>query len=243
MLLQVKMYRAVVPPRRLAMTIGTALVILAVLYLIDKYGLWKRAAAICGIVLSVSAVGVGFYYGYQKWQERKAQAALESQWSPVPEPNDTSTGAVPRWDTLRPPKDYVLTDVSEAILYPVNADQDAKTAAWTWYHNSDCVSVGSPNGPPTHVLHGRELFNFASFDPRWMSGLALPPEVKKSLWNARVAECRLSPDQKDVKACLDKATGVIEVDAEWAQYLTSCGALRDMVYLSSRPGNASHKIK
>ena len=36
------------------MTIGTALVILALLYLIDKYGLWKRAAAICGVALFIS---------------------------------------------------------------------------------------------------------------------------------------------------------------------------------------------
>lgn len=150
--------------------------------------------------------------------------------------------AVPRWDTLRPPKDYVLTDVSLAILYPINVDENVKTGAWTWYRNSTCAWVGGGLGFDV-ILHGSDIFKFDSFDDRWMSDLVLPLEVKKALWNARVAECRLSSDKKGVKACLDRATGVIEVDAEWAQYLTSCGPHREMVYLSSRSGNVGQEIK
>ncbi len=60
------------------MTIGTALVIIAILYLIDKHNLWKRAAALCVIALAVALVGFAGYYGWQKLQERKARAKAEA---------------------------------------------------------------------------------------------------------------------------------------------------------------------
>jgi hypothetical protein len=52
------------------MTIGTALVIIAVLYLIDRHNLWKRAAqGLLGLVL-LTVLVVGGWYGvseYQTW--------------------------------------------------------------------------------------------------------------------------------------------------------------------------------
>jgi hypothetical protein len=42
-------------------TIGTALVIIAILYLIDKYHLWKKTAVACLVVLAVAVVGFTGY--------------------------------------------------------------------------------------------------------------------------------------------------------------------------------------
>lgn len=220
------------------MTIGAALVIIAILYLIDKHNLWKKAAAVCLITLAVALVGLAGYYGWQKWQERKVQAKaktdLESQWQVVSEE--------PNWN-IPPPKDYVPDNVSEAILYPIKADDKVKTDAWAWYRDSSCIVLGDPTLSPTHVTHknqsllGRyDLFSFDSYDPKWMSDIALPQEVKRGLWNAKVAECRLHPGAKDVKACLDRATGAVDIGPDpekWAQYLTSCGPKMEMIYLKS----------
>src|ERR1700729_2472592 len=123
------------------MTIGTALVIIAILYLIDKHNLWKRAAAVCLITLAVAVVGFAGYYGWQRLQEKraraKAQAELESQWQVVAEE--------PNWNMLPPPKGYILdSDVSYAILYPLKADQKMKTDAWKWYQDSSCAVMGGP---------------------------------------------------------------------------------------------------
>jgi hypothetical protein len=85
----------------------------------------------------------------------------------------------------------MFVDVSEAILYPLNEDQNAKTDAWVWYRDSSCASVGGPASPPTHVLHKGDVFSINSYDPRWMSGIALPLKVKRTLWNAHRCTIRL----------------------------------------------------
>jgi hypothetical protein len=214
------------------MTIGAALVIIAILYLIDKHNLWKRSAAVCLIILAITLLGFAGYYGWQRWQERKAQAKaeadLESQWEVVSEE--------PNWNIPDPPKGFVPESVSEAILYPLKIADKVKTDAWVWYRDSSCVIVGDPATSPTHVLHKNDLFRFDSFDARWMRDIALPQEVKRGLWNAKVAECGLQPGQKNVKACLDRATGTVDVGPDpekFAQYLTSCGPNMEMIYLKS----------
>jgi hypothetical protein len=221
------------------MTIGTALVIIAILYLIDKHNLWKKAVAVCLVALAITLLGFAGYYGWQKWQQRKVQAKaekeLESQWQVV------SGGP-----SL--PNGYVLENVSEAILYPLKADDEVKAAARAWYSDSSCAIVGSSTPPTTHVLHKDILFSFDSYDPAWMRDIALPPEMKRALWNAKVAECRLHPGEKLVKACLDRATGAVDV-GPWVQYMTSCEPKREMVYLNSEPeakeirGRPGHKAE
>lgn len=213
------------------MTIGTALVIIAILYLIDKHNLWKRAVAACLITFALALVGFAGYYGWQRVQEKraraKAEAELESQWQAVAEE--------PNWNMLRPPKGYILdSDVSYAILYPLKADQKMKTDAWKWYQDSGCAVMGSPglsSPQQNRIVHERDLFSFDSYDPRWMSTISLPLEAKRALWSAKVAECRLQPGVKGVKACLDRATGEID-NGPWVKYATSCGPKQEMIYLN-----------
>lgn len=174
-----------------------------------------------------------------KWQEKKraeaeqsphkAQVVLEPQGKSREEPN---------WRIPAPPEGFISEDVSYAILRPVNAEEKEKTDAWKWYRDSDCGSLASASGPTTSVIHGDELFDFNSYDPRWMKDIALPQEAKHALFNARVAECRLRPGAKNIRACLNRATGQVDVGVDpekWSRYLTSCGPKREMVYLSGDP--------
>ena len=248
------------------MTIGTALVIIAILYLIDKHNLWKKAAAVFLIALAVGLVSFAGYHGWKRLQEsherravpaegeaantekhdeidlsaglvpkwnipesqRKAQAASESQWKVVSEE--------PIWNLPSPPKDFISEDVSYAVLYPIKADEKAKTDAWVWYRASKCVIVGDPQQSANYVLHERDLFSFESYDPRWLKGISLGEEVKRALWSARVKECQLPRESKNVRACLDRATGMIDARSKvGALSLTSCGPKREMIYLSWRP--------
>jgi hypothetical protein len=215
------------------MTIGTALIIIAILYLIDKHNLWKRVAAVCLITLAVALVGFAGYYGWHTFQERKArvkaEAQLESQWQVVSEE--------PNWNMLPPPKGYTIdSDAAYVILYPVNADQNTKTGVWKWYQDLACISIGGSTSR-MGIAHmpavvGGSIFGLDSYDPRWMSDIGLPQEVKRALWNAKVAECRLQAGAKGVKACLDRATGEID-DGPWVKYATSCGPKREILYLNS----------
>ena len=53
------------------MTIGTALLIIAVLYLIERHGLWKRTAQVVGGLAFLTALLIGGWYGvgeYRTWR-------------------------------------------------------------------------------------------------------------------------------------------------------------------------------
>ena len=219
------------------MTIGTALVVIAVLYFIDKYHLWKKAFLVCLIALGVGLVGAAGYYGRQTWRgsqekkaqaerEKRAQAALEAQWKVVAEKPD--------WAIPSAPEGFILEDVAYAILYPIKADWAAKTEAWEWYRRSQCVAVGT-HVPVNSVLHDLDLFSFESYDDRWLKGTNLPREAKQALWSAKVKECQLPSGSKNIKACLDRQAGTITDDPfrKLGGQLVSCAPKQEMVYLNS----------
>jgi hypothetical protein len=224
-------------------TIGTALVIIAILYLIDKHHLWKKATVTCLVALAVAIVGFSGYYGWEKYQERRAARTDEHEISAGdieagfvdPDKYDLSAGDVdvPNWTVHSTPKGNSTDDVAYAILNPVNADERAKTDAWLWFWFSGCAVVGGPEQPLDRIVYKSDLFNLESYDERWMKDINLLKEVKRALWSARTAECRLPPESKKVKACLDRATGTVDVNPKWAQYLTGCGRSAEMIYLSS----------
>jgi len=214
------------------MTIGTALVIIAILYLIDKHNLWKRFAIVCLTALAVTLGVAAGYYAWQTWQERKdqakVQAELKAQW----------VDWEPTWSAPPPPKGFSFDDVAEDILYPVKAEDNVKTDAWKWYRDSGCVSDNPPPAAMTGVLHNPDLFILGSYDPKWMSSIALPPEVKRALWSAKVAECRLQPGAKKIQACLDRATGNVLVIPNPAK---SCAPLEMVLLNSALLGSTNEK--
>lgn len=220
------------------MTIGTALVIIAILYLIDRHHLWKKAVVACLIVLTVALIGFSGYYGWQKLQETRAAKAEQEITARTAKDKsiDLSAGLVPDWTVSPPPNGYVSEDVAYAILYPLKTNATVRTDAWVWYRDSWCGVIGAPAQFPDRIGHEHDLFSLESYDARWMKDISLAQEVKRALWSAKVAECRLPPDSKEVRACLDRVTGTVEVDPEWAQYLTGCGPKREMIFLNRGTG-------
>lgn len=220
------------------MSIGTALVIIAILYLIEKHKLWRKGGKVFIGALLIGLFGLGGYYAWSLWKEtkasresqeseRKAQAALEAQRKVVSDE--------PVWNLPAPPEGFIPDDVSEAILYPTNADNNEKTKAWKWYHASVCVTISSLTEHDKYIpriAHGTELFNFDSYDNRWMKDLQLPNLVKRSLWSAKIAECRLDPGSSGIRACLDRATGTVD-SGPWMRYASNCSPKQEMVHLSA----------
>lgn len=213
------------------MTIGTALVIIAILYFIDKHHLWKRAALVCLIVLIAALMGFSGYYGWQRMRE--SRAANETL-GPRKSKMDLSAGIVPDWTIPLPPKGFIPDDVAFAILYPIKADAALKTDAWTWFRNSECAIGGNPSSPADSIAHDSDLFNLESYDARWMKDISLPQEVRRALWAAKAKECQLPPGSQDVPACLNRAKGTVE-EYPWVTYGGNCSPGEEKVLLSDEP--------
>lgn len=221
------------------MTIGTALVVIAILYLIDKHCLWRKAAVACLIAFAVVVVRFIGYYGWQKFQERRAARARADQEIAKTGRSaeiDPSAGLVPDWSVPLAPKGFISEDVAYAILDPVKAVDTARTEGWLWYRDSSCVIMGDSIQPVNRILHGHDLFSLESYDDRWMTGANLTQQVKHALWSAKVAECRLPAGSKNVKACLDRDRGTVTGDqfADLGGKLVTCSPKEEMVYLSRK---------
>jgi hypothetical protein len=132
-----------------------------------------------------------------------------------------------------------LDDVSDAILYPVKANPEAKTEAWTWYRDSSCVtSVGSSE---IFILNGITAFSLDRYSHEWLEKTALPENVKRALWSAKAKECKLPAGSK-IKSCLNRETGTVTGHEFFIKYggtVTSCGPHGEMVTLN---GQGHHRV-
>lgn len=61
------------------MSIGYALIVIFVLYLIDKHNHWRQAALIGGGLIALAAVGLGSVYGWQEYQSRQSARRIALQ--------------------------------------------------------------------------------------------------------------------------------------------------------------------
>ena len=64
------------------MTLGTALLIIAVLYLIDRHNLWKRVGQVVGGLAVLAVLTAGGWYGvaeYRTWHLNHARTYLYRQ--------------------------------------------------------------------------------------------------------------------------------------------------------------------
>ncbi len=217
------------------MTIGTALVVIAVLYFIDKYHLWKKAAIALSVILLITLAGLTGYYAWEKFQEREASKRKVIEEATEKNTIDLSAGLVANWDIPPPPKGFISEDVSYAILYPVKADSTAKTDAWFWYRDSNCGVLGNdPLPSASRIIHKNNLFDLQSYDDRWMKEVKLPERVKQALWSAKAEECRLPRGAKNVKSCLNRAKGTVLHNpfADLGAEAAWCIPEEEMVYLS-----------
>jgi hypothetical protein len=83
------------------MTIGTAIVIVFILYLIDKHNLWRLFALVVVALVMLSAVGAGSYFGWHAWRNHRAERT----------PFDLSAGFIPAAPAplpVPPPKGFIL---------------------------------------------------------------------------------------------------------------------------------------
>ena len=58
------------------MTIGVAIVVVAVLYFIDKHNLWRRFAIYLGIVVVLALLGLGVFWGWTTYRDARDKKAL-----------------------------------------------------------------------------------------------------------------------------------------------------------------------
>ena len=86
------------------MTIGTALVIIAILYLIDRHHLWKKAAVACLVAFAVAIVGFSGYYGWEKLQERRAARTSSDEYEISAADIADGLVDVPNWTIHSTPK-------------------------------------------------------------------------------------------------------------------------------------------
>jgi hypothetical protein len=64
------------------MSVGVALVIIFVLYLIDKHNQWRRAALITAVAVVLGILGLGSWFGwikYQDWKAAKDRGRIEAE--------------------------------------------------------------------------------------------------------------------------------------------------------------------
>lgn len=83
-------------------TIGTAVVVVFVLYLIDKHKLWRQSAQVIVALVVLTAVAAGGYFSWHAWQNHRAVARA---------PIDLSAGFIPKAPDPQlplPPKGFVL---------------------------------------------------------------------------------------------------------------------------------------
>jgi hypothetical protein len=66
------------------MTIGVAIVVVAVMYFIDKHNLWRRFAMGLGIVVVLALLGLAGLWGWTKYRDardKKALAEFNKKWA------------------------------------------------------------------------------------------------------------------------------------------------------------------
>jgi hypothetical protein len=198
------------------MSIGVALVIIFVLYLIDKHNQWRRAAHVTGGVVVLAVVVLGGWLGwnkYQDWKADKDRQRVEAEQAKQDAPMKNCIAS------KLPAKHDVFDEVSaeeecKKIVDPSSEKTLAQVCAeWEAKH---------PLGSPIDVLHGK-----------WDDGTLMPKEgvtlgspqgcsgPLEDAYNSKMAVKRVSSSIE----CFDKKTGKKEKDfaAQFGGVTTSCG--------------------
>ena len=135
------------------MTIGTALVIIAVLYFIDKHNLWKKASIVAAILAIIFGAGLLVRNKYDKWQTARAEQAeqkeIEKQWQPVKESEPQNSEHGP-WEKYAKAQSsttqqgrYTVDDIAACppngykFVDNVGCNDSPKTLPRDYFNNSD----------------------------------------------------------------------------------------------------------
>ena len=148
------------------MTIGTALVVIAILYLIDRHKLWKRSAiAALGVVVLASVVGAT-WYGYNNWyapwrfnrdvehaQSLKLCAPANSKdaptspWVPVLTPDNDARCVDADKVSLEVPPNRIVTSHADVAIWKAKFDPDTQPSREYFIQQiEDCIAKSTPAG-------------------------------------------------------------------------------------------------
>jgi hypothetical protein len=164
------------------MSLGTALIVVAVLYLIDKHGLWRPAAKIAGALTVLALLVFGAVYGWNRYTNYKAAVAFAARQKRIGECEKRFAAA--RLTSAEPPKQAgatISTHTTSPECRPGSPD-DRYTSLETLRarHTIDCHPPGAPKD--TIIADPRELTDE-------------PPTLKEFLDAPTIREqCEQNPD-------------------------------------------------
>jgi hypothetical protein len=131
--------------KRNTMTLGIALIVIFVLYLIDKHNRWRQAIKITIAFVTLGILGVGGLFGwheYESWQAAKQEAQREAEEAkPVAQKQTELAKTCRDWENKHPissPLDKAYTKVKEIVLDP---PQGCEGPLETDYNNNVAVWV------------------------------------------------------------------------------------------------------
>jgi hypothetical protein len=161
------------------MSIGYALIVIFVLYLIDKHNRWRQAAMIVGGLIILGALGIGGVYGWTKYGEYKtAKQQAVQQAAFIKRLQDCLTrnsGAGPR-------------DIFDDVSTQEACEKDPETEPPCWSKPND--------------KGGLQLDLNNEFD---LNGKRIPPDPKGTCYPIIDAK---APDCKNglVPGCIDRSS-------------------------------------
>jgi cytoskeletal protein RodZ len=153
--------------------LGIALILIFVLYLIDKHNRWRQAIKITVALMILAIVGVGGLFGwqeYQAWQAARQEAQREAEQAKQEAHSQAELAKTCKdWEDKHPlgssldkenvkedgkttPTEFVL-DPPQGCSGPLETDYNNKVSAW--------VAANNPPKPtPGYVRRVRALYDF-----------------------------------------------------------------------------------
>jgi hypothetical protein len=124
------------------MTVGVAIVVVAVMYFIDKHNLWRRFAICVGILVVVALLGLGWFWGwttYREARDKKALAEFNKKWAAeVPACNARNIKtyfdvAVQSASKASPPPGYELVqEMPQSTMEEIKKGCNADPYTYVW---------------------------------------------------------------------------------------------------------------
>jgi hypothetical protein len=127
------------------MTLGVALVVTFVLYVIDKHDQWRTTAKIAAAFVALALLSIGGYYGHARYEEYREERRERF----VKLNRDAAIKAcLARFPNLPDNKDAWLPECEEnPDRVPCWSEPDAKSPGWQFDQNSLKDKQGNPIPP------------------------------------------------------------------------------------------------
>src|ERR1700752_2751045 len=131
------------------MPIAVALVLIFVLYLIDKHKLWRKALKLVIGVVVLGILGIGGVLGWGKYQdyrdERRKEAEGAAQEAEAEAEQARISACISRLEKIPVPKDAVAAEIPSDIQITCSGDSSATTYN---YHPVPPLAPGATLIPP-----------------------------------------------------------------------------------------------